>query len=212
MKDYNPKVYDHIIQLPGFSEQAGRIHLALYQGYVNNTNLLAEILREWLAVGKSGTIEWAETKRRFAWEFNGMRLHEYYFENLTPVPTALNVQSRLYRKLEEDFGQFDLWERGFKGTGGMRGVGWVILAFDVQTERLFNVWLGEHDTGLLVDTRPLLVMDMFEHAFLLDYGLKRQDYEEAFFNVIDWDRVEKRLAVCLKDQPVVVGEEMPVSD
>ena len=78
------------------------------------------------------------------------------------------------------------------GVGGMRGVGWVILAFNVQTGRLFNAWLGEHDTGLLVDTRPLLVMDMFEHAFLLDYGLKRKDYEEAFFNVIDWDRVEKR--------------------
>ena len=94
------------------------------------------------------------------------------------------------------------------GVGGMRGVGWVILAFDVQTGRLFNAWLGEHDTGLLVDTRTLLVMDMFEHVFLLDYGLKRKDYEEAFFNVIDWDRVEKRLEVCLKDHPVVVGEEV----
>ncbi|MDZ4732538.1 MAG: Fe-Mn family superoxide dismutase [Nitrospirota bacterium] len=208
MKEYSPKVFDHISQLPGFSEQSVRTHLALYQGYVNNTNLLAEILREWLAAGKSGTIEWAEMKRRFAWEFNGMRLHEYYFENLTATATALDRQSQLYHKIEEDFGPYELWERGFKGTGGMRGIGWVILAYDVQTGRLFNVWLGEHDTGLLVDTRPLLVMDLFEHAFLLDYGLKRKDYEEAFFNVIDWGRVEKRLAACLKDQPIMVGEEV----
>jgi Fe-Mn family superoxide dismutase len=82
----------------------------------------------------------------------------------------------------------------------MRGVGWVILALDLQTDRLFNVWLGEHDTGLLVDTRPLLVMDMFEHAFLLDYGLKRQDYEAAFFNVIDWERVGNRLAASPNDR------------
>jgi Fe-Mn family superoxide dismutase len=205
-QEYSPKEFDHLANLPGFSEQSIQTHLALYRGYVNNTNLLAELLRDWLTIGKSGTIEWAEMKRRFAWEFNGMRLHEYYFENLTPTPAALDVQSRLYKKIEEDFGRYDLWEQGFKGTGGMRGVGWVMLAFDMQTWRLFNVWLGEHDTGLLVDTRPLLVMDMFEHAFLLDYGVKRQDYEEAFFNLIDWERVGNRLEACLNEKFEVLGE------
>lgn len=201
MKEYSPKVYDRLSQIPGFSDQSVRTHLGLYHGHVNNTNLLAEMMRDWLTVGKSGTIEWAEMKRRFSWEFNGMRLHEYFFDNLTPVPRALSQHSRLYQKIEEDFGRYELWERGFKGTGGMRGVGWVILAFDPQTGRLFNVWLGEHDTGLLVDTQPLLVMDMFEHAFLPDYGLNRTGYEEAFFNVIDWDQVERRLGLCLRDQP-----------
>jgi len=208
MKEYNSKVYDHLVQLPGFSKQSIQTHLGLYQGHVNNTNLLAELMREGLAVGKSGTIEWAEMKRRFAWEFNGMRLHEAYFENLTPTAMALDRQSQLYKKIEEDFGRYELWEQGFKGTGGMRGIGWVILAFDALTGRLFNVWLDDHDIGLLVGTRPLLVMDMFEHAYLFDYGLKRQDYEEAFFNVIDWQKVENRLAAYLKGQPVVGGEEV----
>ncbi len=208
MKDYSPKIYDHLFLLPGFSEAAIRNHLTLYQGYVKNTNLLAEMMREWLRVGKSGSIEWAEMKRRFAWEFNGMRLHELYFENLTATATALDRQSQLYQKIEQDFGRYDLWEQGFKGTGGMRGVGWAILSYDVQTGRLFNVWLDEHDTGLLVDGLPLLVMDIFEHAFLLDYGLNRQEYVEAFFNVIDWARVEKRLADCLKTGPDSVSKEV----
>jgi superoxide dismutase, Fe-Mn family len=207
MKEYSPKEYDHLVKLPGFSEQSVRTHLALYQEHVNNTDLLAEMMREWLTVGKSATIEWAEMKRRFAWEFNGMRLHECYFENLMPDPKPLNVQSRLYGKIEEDFGRYELWEQGFKDTGGMRGTGWVILAFDALTGRLFNLWLDEHDIGILVGTRPLLVMDMFEHAFLPDFGLRRQEYVEAFFKVIDWERVENRLAVYLKGQPVVVGEE-----
>ena len=206
MKEYHAKAYDRLLRLPGFSEQAVTTHLALYQGYVNNTNLLAEMMREQLTVGKCGTIEWAEMKRRFAWEFNGMRLHEYYFENLTGTATALDRQSLLYKKIKEDFSGYDLWERGFKGTGGMRGIGWVIMAYDVQTGRLFNVWLDEHDTGLLVDTLPLLVMDMFEHAYLADYRLKRQEYVEAFFNVIDWGRVEKRLADCLKTQPFAASK------
>jgi len=136
-----------------------------------------------------------------------MRLHEYYFENLTPEPAVLDVQSAIYKKIVEDFGRYEFWERGFKGTGGMRGVGWVILAFDAQTERLFNVWLGEHDTGLLVDSRPLLVMDMFEHAHLFDYGLERQDYQDAFFTMIDWRKVEDRLRVCLKDKVEMAGKE-----
>jgi len=76
----------------------------------------------------------------------------------------------------------------------MRGIDWVILAFDPQTDRLFYLWMSQHDIGLLVGTRPFLIIDIFEHAFLIDYGLKRNDYVEAFFNVIDWDRVEKRLA------------------
>lgn len=208
MKEYHPRQYNHLIQLPGFSEESVSTHLALYQGYANNTNLLAEMMREQLKVGKCGTIEWAEMKRRFAWEFNGMRLHEYYFENLTVTATALDRQSQLYSKIDEDFGGYDLWEQGFKGTGGMRGIGWVLLAYDVQTGRLFNAWLDEHDTGLLVDTLPLLVMDMFEHAVLPDYRLKRQEYVEAFFNVIDWGKVEKRLADCLKTQPAVVRKDV----
>lgn len=210
MKEYNAKAFDHLFKLPGFSEQSVQTHLALYQGYVANTNLLAEMMREWLTVGKSGSIEWAEMKRRFAWEFNGMRLHEMYFENLTATASALDRQSLLYKKIEEDFGPYALWEQGFKKTGGMRGIGWVILAFDPQTDRLFNVWMSEHDTGLLVGTRPLLVMDVFEHAFLVDYGLKRNEYVEAFFNVIDWAKVEGRLVAGLNGQ-VGVGKEEAVS-
>ncbi len=211
MKEYTQKIFDHLVDLPGFSKQSIRTHLALYQEYVNNTNLLAEIMRELLTIGKSGTVSWAEMKRRFGWEFNGMRLHEYYFDNLTPTPKPLSQQSRLYEKIVQDFGRFELWERGFKGTGVIRGVGWVILAFDAQSGRLFNLWLDEHDMGLLVGTQPLLVMDVFEHAFLIDYGLKRNEYEEAFFNVIDWERVEKRLMTCLKDQLERVGEKAAVS-
>lgn len=211
MNEYCAKTFDHLAGLPGFSEQSVRTHLGLYEGYVNNTNLLAEMLREWLTAGKSGTIEWAEMKRRFAWEFNGMRLHEFYFENLTPANLELDVRSPIYRKIQEDFGGYDLWERGFKGTGGMRGVGWVILAFDAQTGRLFNVWLNEHDVGLLVGTHPLLVMDVFEHAYLPDYGLKRNEYVDAFFRAIDWQRVEHRLADCSKGLSVGAGDEVVVS-
>jgi len=191
---YRARSFEHLKMLRDFSNQVFVNHLTLYQGYVKNGNQLATQLMTMVKLGKAGTMEYAELKRRFGWEFSGMRLHEYYFESHTVTATALDRQSQLYSKIAQDFGGYDLWKQRFKGTEGMRGIGWVILAYDIQARRLFNAWLEEHDAGLLVDALPLLVMDMFEHAFLPDYRLKRQEYVEAFFNVIDWGRVEKWLA------------------
>lgn len=198
MQPYGVRTFDNLKGLPGFSEQAVQMHLTLYKGYVDNTNMFAERLREALKTGTTMSVEWKELTRRFAWEFNGMRLHEYYFENLTAQPASLAPSSPVRRKIEEDFGGYDLWERGFKETGVMRGIGWVMLAVDTHTGRLFNAWLDEHDGGLLAGASPLLIMDVFEHAVLPDFGLKRADYIQAFFHAIDWKTVEARLEACLK--------------
>jgi Fe-Mn family superoxide dismutase len=186
------KKFDHLKGLRDFSERLLKNHLALYQGYVKNTNHLATLLLNMVKLGKTGTIEYAEMKRRFGWEFNGMRLHELYFENLTKRPVPLTKQSPLYEKLWLDFAQYSAWERGFMGVGGMRGIGWVVLTRDPVSGRLFNVWLDEHDAGFLVGSTPLLVMDVFEHAYLQDYGLNRTAYVQAFMKAINWLVVEQR--------------------
>jgi Fe-Mn family superoxide dismutase len=191
---YQPKNFEHLLGLKGFSDQLLKNHFALYQGYVNNTNRLAEALATLLNEDKSGTPEYAELKRRFGWEFNGMRLHEYYFGNMTRDFMELNTGSPLYRKILEDFGSYEVWEKDFKGAGGMRGIGWVVLYYDPIGGRLFNVWINEHDVGHLSGAMPILIMDVFEHAYMIDYGLKRVDYIEAFFNAIDWKAVEERFA------------------
>lgn len=189
---YQPKRFDHLKGLRHFSVRLLKSHLTLYKGYVNNTNRLAGLLLEMVKAGKAGTMEYAEMKRRFGWEFNGMRLHELYFENLTGRPTPLKRQSLLAKKLSEDFGGFATWERGFMGVGGIRGIGWAVLTRDPETGRLFNIWLDEHDAGFLVGSSPLLVMDVFEHAYLQDYGLDRKAYVQAFMNAINWSVVEQR--------------------
>jgi Fe-Mn family superoxide dismutase len=126
------------------------------------------------------------------WEFDGMRLHEYYFENLGGK-AALNKAGKLSQKLAQEFGSYENWEKDFKGTGAMRGIGWAILYLDNLSGRLINQWINEHDTGHLAGCSPILIMDVFEHAFMLDYGLKRADYIEAFFKNIHWEAVESRL-------------------
>jgi len=142
--------------------------------------------------GKVGTPEYAELKRRLGWEFNGMRLHELYFENLGGKAPA-NKSGKLGKKLADEFGSYENWEKDFRGTAAMRGIGWAILYQDNLTGKLINQWINEHDTGHPAGCIPILVLDVFEHAFMIDYGLKRADYIESFFNNINWGAVEARL-------------------
>ena len=189
---YTAKDYSNLIGMEGFSETLLKNHFTLYQGYVTNTNKLIDLLAAMLKEGKVGTPEYSELKRRMGFEFNGMRLHEYYFDNLGGKG-VLDKSSKLARKLTEDFGSYEAWEADFKGTGKMRGIGWTILYQDNITGKLLNQWINEHETGHLAGCIPLLVMDVFEHAFITDYGLKRPDYIEAFFKNINWEVVEGRL-------------------
>ena len=189
---YQAKDYNSLVGIQGFSETLLRNHFTLYQGYVTNTNKLLETLGQMLKEGKVGTPEYAEFKRRFGWEFNGMRLHEYYFENLGGKGD-IQKERKLYQKLADSFGSYEAWEKDFKATGSMRGIGWAILYQDIPSGKFINFWINEHDVGHPAGGVPILIMDVFEHAFMIDYGLKRADYIDAFFKNINWAEVEKRL-------------------
>jgi Fe-Mn family superoxide dismutase len=189
---YTAKDYSKLIGLAGFSETLLKNHFSLYQGYVTNTNKVLDTLAAMLKDGKTATPEFAELKRRLGWEFNGMRLHEYYFENLGGQ-TGLALGGNLGKKIVEDFGSYEAWEKDFKAVGTMRGIGWVVLYQDTTSGKLVNFWINEHDGGHPAGCQPILVMDVFEHAFMVDYGLKRADYIEAFFKNIDWKAAAARL-------------------
>jgi Fe-Mn family superoxide dismutase len=189
---YTAKDYSRLLGMEGFSDTLLKNHFTLYQGYVTNTNKLVEALGQMLKEGKAGSPEFAELKRRFGWEFNGMRLHEYYFENLGGKG-GLERTGKLFKKISEECGSFETWEKEFKATGTMRGIGWAILYQDPLSGRLFNFWINEHDVGHPAGCTPILILDVFEHAFMIDYGLKRADYVEAFFKNIHWKAVEGRL-------------------
>ena len=188
---YSAKDYNYLIGMEGFSETLLKNHFTLYQGYVTNTNKVLDTLDQLLKDSKTGTPEYAEIKRRLGWEFNGMRLHEYYFENLGKKD-PLNKKSKLLSKIDDDFGSYENWIKDFKATGMMRGIGWVILYHDPAGNRLFNFWINEHDVAHPSGCAPLLIMDVFEHAYMIDYGLKKTDYIEAFFKNINWLEIEKR--------------------
>ncbi|TAN57671.1 superoxide dismutase [Patescibacteria group bacterium] len=190
---YQAKNYDQLLGIKGLSDQLLKNHFTLYQGYVTNFNKVNDILVAMEREGKFGTPEYAELNRRFGWEFNGMRLHEYYFENLSKEVRAIDQNSELHKKIVAEFGSYEAWEKDFRAMLAMRGIGWVVLYHDAQADRLFNVWINEHDAGHFAGCTPILVVDVFEHAYMIDYGIKRADYIEAVMKAISWESVEQRM-------------------
>jgi Fe-Mn family superoxide dismutase len=189
---YEAQKFEDLIGLEGFSEKLLRNHFTLYEGYVTNVNKVSDALAQLAKEDKLATPEYAELKRRFGWEFDGMRMHELYFGNLMKGGSELSDEMELKKKLEENFGSFENWLKDFKATGAMRGIGWVVLYYDQEGDRLFNAWINEHDGGHLTTCVPLLIMDVFEHAYMLDYETKKAEYIESFIKAICWHVVNAR--------------------
>ncbi|HTL48588.1 MAG TPA: Fe-Mn family superoxide dismutase [Verrucomicrobiae bacterium] len=198
---YQAKNYDTLYGTPGFSDELLGNHFTLYQGYVKNTNALLDEAKQLRDGGKEKTPEFAETRRRFGWEFNGMRLHEYYFENLRRDAGSDPASLPLVQKLAADFGSFDSWQKDFKATAAMRGIGWAALYYDTHGDRLMNFWINEHDTGHGSGLVPILILDVFEHAYMKDYGIKRDGYLESFFKAVHWQEAQKRFQEALVAMP-----------
>jgi Fe-Mn family superoxide dismutase len=197
IKTYKPKTYN-LSNLIGISDKTLEMHFKLYEGYVKETNKLNEKIADFLNDGQVDHEEmpaYSELTRRLGFEYNGMVLHEYYFGNLTASGTGNpDGSSSFFKAAESSFGQFDIWKTDFESIGKMRGVGWAICYEDPTNGRLSNHWITLHEVGNVAGFNPILVMDVWEHAYLLDYKpAERPEYIKAFFSNIDWKAVEDRL-------------------
>ena len=198
VKTYKEQKFDHLLKgLDGISDKQVEEHLALYAGYVKQVNTLNEELAKLRSEGKASgkNPAFAELTRRLGVEYDGMILHEYYFSNLRkaaePKPAP---NSALATALNDAFGSVDQWREDFQAIGDMRGIGWVILFEDPVTDQLSNHWVTLHQEGIPAGFKPLLVMDVWEHAFMRDYkATEKAKYVEAFFRNVDWAMVERRL-------------------
>jgi Fe-Mn family superoxide dismutase len=196
-KKYEPKQFN-LSGLKGISDATLEMHFKLYEGYVKETNRLNEITIELAGKGKLNEEQnaaFSELKRRFGFEFNGMILHEYYFENLMKEGAGEPATGSGFTKAAETtYGSFEAWKQEFTDVGKMRGVGWAICYQEPEDGSLINEWITLHQIGHPAGYKPILVMDVWEHAFILDYKpAERPKYIEAFFSNINWQAVEQRL-------------------
>jgi Fe-Mn family superoxide dismutase len=200
---YTPKQFN-LPTLSGISDEQVKVHLGLYEGYVKHVNLIGEKLTA-VRTGELTLDPYivAELRRRFAFEFDGMRMHEYYFDQFVaaPDPTgsreggaqALNPESALAKVAGEKYGSVEGFIAHIKEVAGTRGIGWVVVYADPQVGTVHTTFVADHEVGQLSGLPIILALDMWEHAFMVDYRpASKKDYVEAFFQNLNWNVVEKR--------------------
>ena len=207
LEPYRVKSFD-LYGLSGISDHTLQVHLGLYEGYVKATNSLRAQLGEILRDGKVDQEEmpaYSELTRRLGFEYNGMVLHEYYFGNLRRGGSESPAESGgLGQSMEQSFGNFDRWKLHFSSTGMMPRVGCAMCNVDPSSGRISNHWVSLHEHGNVAGFVPVLVMDVWEHAYLLDYKpAERKQYIDAFFANTDWRTVEERLQVAVSSRGAI---------
>lgn len=185
---YIAKDYSNLQNIGKISNEAMALHLKLYAGYVANINAIEDKLAK---IGNNiaeNLQEFNELHRRFGWEYNGMKLHEIFFGNLSNDKTSPDPSLPLIQKIVETWGSFEAWKSEFYNIAKMRGFGWTMLVQDGEG-KLFNTWVNEHDVGVPANCKILLVADMLEHAYISDFGTDRVPYLDSLFDHMNWEGV-----------------------
>ncbi len=181
-----------IPEINGISSKTIEEHLKLYAGYVKHANLIQEKLNEYKADTEKNAYVIGELNRRFAFEFDGMRNHEYYFEQLEGGHRQA-MGSALDKKLVEDFGSVENWLNEFKTLCMTRGIGWAVLWYDKVSNKLINAWVDEQHLGQLNSLTFIYGIDMWEHSYLMDYTPSdKKKYVEAYLMATNQEVVAKR--------------------
>ncbi len=192
MKTFTPRTFT-IPELKGISQKSIDEHIKLYQGYVKHANLILEKIDEMAKDSEKNAYALGELQRRFGFEFDGMKNHEYYFEQFEGG--ANQDIDTLRAAIEEEWGSYDAWLARFTAIGLTRGIGWAILSYDKANDRLVHSWVDEQHLGHLADVDIILALDMWEHSYLFDYvPADKKKYIQAFFENLNWATVEKRFA------------------
>lgn len=181
-----------IPDLLGISKDSVTEHLKLYSGYVKHSNLILEKIDELSIESEKNAYVLGELQRRFGFEFDGMRNHEYYFKSLEGGYKNPDKESGLYKKIVEDFGSFEGWLGRFKSIALTRGIGWAVLYYDMKSNKLLNTFVEEQQMGHLTGLSPILMLDMWEHSYVSDYKPSgKKNYVEDFFKNLNWQNIEE---------------------
>ncbi len=180
---------DRLLKLNGISARTIKEHYKLYEGYVNKANeARAKLAQVDLAKGNATYSDIRALKRGESYALDGVKLHELYFAELGGKGKP---GGDIVKAIQSQYGSYDRFLAEFRGAG-LSGRGWAVLAFDPEWEELFIYITDDQHNGHVIQSVPILPMDVFEHAYYIDYGTSRGEYIDAFFRNLDWTVINQR--------------------
>ncbi len=188
---FETKDFSRLIGIKGLSNKLLEQHFELYRGYVRQTNAMSTQLLASLEQKPFSPLEYSSLKKSFAFEYNGMKLHELFFENLSKNKISMN-SGMFLKQVLQDYSSLDNWFKELTQTAMTRGIGWVVCYLDTNQNQLISTWIESHDKGPLLEAHPLVVIDLWEHAYITDYGINRVDYMKTILASLDWNVIEER--------------------
>lgn len=190
---YTPKTFS-LPELTGLSPKQIEVHLALYEGYVKHVNLILDTIKELReSDAQKNAYIINELRRRLSFEFDGMRMHEYYFEQFEGGAKALSADSALAQSAIAKYGSVDGLLSHIKEVAGTRGIGWVVVYFDPTVQTLHTMFVNDHELGQFSGLPIILAVDLWEHAYMVDYvPSEKGKYIDAFLANVNWEVAEKR--------------------
>ena len=191
-RNYTPKTFN-IPKLDGISKAQIDAHIKLYEGYVKHTNTIYDKVTEWLHNGQGNhDYEVKELWRRFGFEFDGMRNHEYYFGALVDGAKPFDPESAVGKAILEYFGSFEALKHGMELVSKTRGSGWTMLYFDPTVSEFIIGWADEHHLGILSTLPVIIALDCWEHAYMIDHDTTgRGAYVDAYFKNLNWEVIDE---------------------
>ena len=173
-------------KMPKLNPQLLDIHLKLYEGYVQQVNFIDESSNK-----SSDPFMKQSLRKQYGFEYDGMRLHELYFGQLGGKGDS-NLKVKIVNKISEKYGSLDSFILEVKSFAKTRGIGWVILFGNISNGELKLAWIQDHEKGFLSGWVPIVVIDLWEHAYISQFGLNKDSYVDLCFEYMDWKVVDVR--------------------
>ncbi len=177
---------------PFYSKETLELHYnILYKGYVDKTN--SSLLNLELARARNDFKNIKCLEKELSFQGSGTILHEMFFQNMKPASEISRIDCKLVQKIIEDFGSFEAFKRQFsEAATAIEASGWCLLVWVPSFKKLEILQCEKHQNLTLWGCKPLLVLDMWEHSYYLQYKTKRPDYISAFWNIINWEEINRR--------------------
>jgi Fe-Mn family superoxide dismutase len=203
----------HLIKTEGLSDATKAAHDKLYKGYVEAFNKVTTgLLAADRGDVKSAASSYRSLKTDEIYNFNAVKFHELYFSNISDVDSEIRVDSIPYMKLSRDWGTFEAWQEDFMAACMASRNGWGMVVYEPYRSVFMNITVDSHNVNIPLGCVPVIVMDMWEHAYFKDYGLDKRAYLFAMMKELNWDVIEARMSICERSNLDVLYKIEPLTN